>query len=98
MDQGFKEIAASGLFLFWSNRQKGEVMSEHDKLTAVLIVSMTLGALVYRITALSMIAGSILLWTLQNQPSVSRYIRGLFSFARGCAGIQEYRGDSTCKE
>ncbi len=47
-------------------------MSEHDKLTVVLIVSMTLGALVDRITALSMIAGVILLWTLQNQPSVGR--------------------------
>ena len=34
-------------------------MSEHDKLTVVLIVSMTLGALVDRITALSMIAGVI---------------------------------------
>ena len=98
MDQGFKEIAASGLLLFWSNRQKGEVISEHVKLTVVGIVFMTLGALVDRITALSLIAGSIRLWTLQNQPSVSRYIRGLFSFARGCAGIQEYRGDSTCKE
>jgi hypothetical protein len=73
-------------------------MSEHDKLTVVLIVSMTLGALVNRITALSMIAGVILLWTLQNQPSVGRYIRELFSFARGSARIKEYRGDSTCKE
>lgn len=58
-------------------------MSEHDKLTAVLIVSMTLGALVDRITALSMIAGVILLWTLQNQPSVGRYIRELLSFNAG---------------
>lgn len=73
-------------------------MSEHDKLTVVLIVSMTLGALVNRITALSMIAGVILLWTLQNQPSVGRYIRELFSFARGGARIQEYRGESSCKE
>ena len=73
-------------------------MSEHDKLTVVLIVSMTLGALVNRITALSMIAGVILLWTLQNQPSVGRHIRGLFSFTRGGARIKEYRGDSTCKE
>jgi uncharacterized membrane protein len=73
-------------------------MSEHDKLTIVLIVSMTLGALVNRIPALSMIAGVILLWTLQNQPSVGRYIRELFSFARGGARIKEYRGDSTCEE
>jgi hypothetical protein len=72
-------------------------MSEHDKLTVVLIVSMTLGALVNRITALSMIAGVILLWTLQNQPSIGKYIRGLFPFARGEARIKEYRGDSTCK-
>ena len=73
-------------------------MSEHDKLTAVLIVSMTLGALVYRFTALSMIAGVILLWTLQNQPSVGRYIRELLSFTRGGPRIKEYRGDSACKE
>jgi hypothetical protein len=59
---------------------------------------MTLGALVDRITALSMIAGVILLWTLQNQPSVGRYIRGLLSFARGGPRIKQYRGDSTCKD
>ena len=73
-------------------------MSEHDKLTVVLIVSMTLGALVNRITALSMIAGVILLWALQNQPSIGRYIRELFSFARGGSRIKEYRGDSTRKD
>jgi uncharacterized membrane protein len=73
-------------------------VSEHDKLTVVLIVSMTLGTLVNRVTALSMIAGVILLWTLQNQPSVSKYIRELLSFARGGARIREYRGDSLCKE
>ena len=70
-------------------------MSEHDKLTVVLIVSMTLGTLVNRVTALSMIAGVILLWTLQNQPSVGKYIRELLSFARGGARIRQYRGDST---
>jgi len=63
-----------------------------------LIVSMTLGTLVNRVTALSMIAGVILLWTLQNQPSVGKYIRELLSFARGGARIREYRGDSACKE
>jgi len=73
-------------------------VSEHDKLTVVLIVSMTLGTLVNRVTALSMIAGVILLWTLQNQPSVGKYIRELLSFARGGARIREYRGDSACKE
>jgi hypothetical protein len=73
-------------------------MSENDKLTVVLIVSMTLGALVNRITALSMIAGVILLWTLQNQPSVGRYIRELLAFVRGGPRIKEYRGDSVCKE
>ncbi len=73
-------------------------MSEHDKLTVVLIVSMTLGALVNRFTALSMIAGVILLWTLQNQPSVGKYIRELFSLTRGGARIKEYRGDSICKD
>jgi len=72
-------------------------MSEHDKLTVVLIVSMTLGTLVERLTALSMIGGVILLWTLQNQPSVGRYIRELLSFARGGVRIKQYRGDSTCK-
>ena len=73
-------------------------MSEQDKLTVVLIVSMTLGTLVNRVTALSMIGGVILLWTLQNQPSVGKYIRELLSFARGGARIREYRGDSACKE
>ena len=73
-------------------------MSEHDKLTVVLIVSMTLGALVDRITALTMIGGVILLWTLQNQPSVGKYIRELLSFTRGDTRIKEYRGDSACKE
>ncbi len=73
-------------------------MLEHDKLTVVLIVSMTLGALVDGTTALSMIAGVILLWTLQNQPSVGRYIRELLSFARGGPRINQYRGDSTCKD
>jgi len=73
-------------------------VSEHDKLTVVLIVSMSLGTLVNRVTALSMIAGVILLWTLQNQPSVGKYIRELLSFAQGGARIREYRGDSVCKE
>jgi len=73
-------------------------MSEHDKLPVVLIVSMTLGALVDRITALSMIAGVILLWTLQNQPSVGKCFRELLSFRRGSSRIKEYRGDSACKE
>jgi hypothetical protein len=45
-----------------------------------------------------MIAGVILLGTLPNQPSVGRYIRGLFSFAGGGAPIDEYRGDSTSKD
>jgi hypothetical protein len=63
-------------------------MSEHDKLTVVLIVSGTLGALVDRITALSMIAGVILLWTLQNQPSVGRHIRELLSFTRAAHGLR----------
>jgi len=67
-------------------------------LTVVLIVSMTLGALVDRITALSMIAGVILLWTLQNQPSVGKYIRELLSFTRGGTRIKEYRGDSAREE
>lgn len=73
-------------------------MSEHDKLTVVLIVSMTLGALADRITALSMIAGVILLWTLQNQSSVGKYVHELLSFTRGGPRIKEYRGDSACKE
>jgi hypothetical protein len=73
-------------------------MSEHDKLTVVLIVSVTLGAFLDRITALSMIGGVILLWTLQNQPSVGKYVRELLSFTRGGARIKEYRGDSICKD
>jgi hypothetical protein len=73
-------------------------MSEHDKLTVVLIVSMTLGASVDRITALSMIGGVILLCKLQDQPSVGKYIRELLPFMRSGLRIKEYRGDSICKE
>jgi hypothetical protein len=40
----------------------------------------------------------VILWTLQNQPSVGRYIRELLSFARGGPRIKQYRGESTCKD
>ena len=46
-------------------------------------------------SSLSMIAGVILLWTLQNQPSVGRYFRELLSFTRGGPRTKENCGDST---
>ena len=45
-------------------------MSEKNQIVVVLIVALFLGAFVDRITALKIFAGVVLLWTLQNQPTV----------------------------
>jgi len=70
-------------------------MSEKNQIVVVLIVALSLGAFVDRITALKISAGVVLLWTLQNQPAVFECIRKLFSFTRGELSVREYRGGAT---
>src|SRR5258708_3489549 len=53
-------------------------MSEKNQIVVVLIVALILGAFVDRITALKIVAGVVLLWTLQNQPTVFECIRMRF--------------------
>ena len=67
-------------------------MSERNQIVVVLIVSLLLGAFVDRSTALKIVAGVALLWTLQNQPTVFECIRKLFSLRRGGPSVREYRG------
>jgi hypothetical protein len=50
-------------------------MSEKNQIVVVLIVALFLGALIDRSTALKIVAGVVLLWTLQNQPTVFECIR-----------------------
>jgi hypothetical protein len=50
-------------------------MSEKNQIVVVLIVALFLGAFIDRITALKIGAGVVLLWTLQNQPTVFECIR-----------------------
>ena len=50
-------------------------MSEKNQIVVVLVVALSLGAFVDRITALKIVAGVALLWTLQNQPTVFECIR-----------------------
>ena len=52
-------------------------------------------AFVDRITALKIVAGVVLLWTLQNQPTVFECIRKLFSFVQRRPSVREYRGGVT---
>ena len=70
-------------------------MSEKNQLVVVLIVALVLGAFVDRITALNIVAGVVLLWTLQNQPAVFECIRKLFSFVQRRPSVREYRGGVT---
>ena len=70
-------------------------MSEKNQIVVVLIVALVLGAFVDRITALKIIAGVVLLWTLQNQPAVFECIRKLFSFVQRLRSVREYRGGVT---
>jgi hypothetical protein len=69
-------------------------MSERNQIVVVLIVALLLGAFVDRSTALKIVAGVALLWTLQNQPTVFECIRKLFSLRRG-PSVREYRGGTT---
>ena len=70
-------------------------MSEKNQIVVVLIVALVLGAFVDRITALKIVAGVVLLWTLQNQPAVFECIRKLFALRRGGPSVREYRGGTT---
>ena len=70
-------------------------MSERNQVVVVLIVALLLGAFVDRSTALKIVAGVALLWTLQNQPTVFECIRKLFSLRRGGPSVREYRGGAT---
>ena len=70
-------------------------MSEKNQIVVVLIVALVLGAFVDRITALKIVAGVVLLWTLQNQPAVFESTRKLFSFAQRRPSVREYRGGVT---
>ena len=67
-------------------------MSERNQIVVVLVVALSLGAFVDRITALKIVAGVALLWTLQNQPTVFECIRKVFSLRRGRFSVREYRG------
>ena len=67
-------------------------MSERNQTVVILIVTLLAGAFVDRITALKITAGVVLLWTLQNQPSVLVGIRKLFSLLRARPSVREYRG------
>jgi hypothetical protein len=67
-------------------------MSEKNQIVVVLIVALVFGAFVDRITALKIVAGIVLLWTLQNQPAVFECIRKLFSFVQRRPSVREYRG------
>jgi hypothetical protein len=70
-------------------------MSEKNQVVVVLIVALLLGAFVDRITILKIIAGAVLLWMVQNQPTVLECIRKLFSLRRGKPSVREYRGSDT---
>ena len=70
-------------------------MSERNQVVVVLIVALLLGAFVDRITILKIVAGAVLLWMLQNQPTVLECIRKLFSLRRGKPSVREYRGSNT---
>ncbi len=63
-------------------------MSEKNQIVVVLVVALSLGAFVDRITALKIAAGVALLWTLQNQPTVFECIRKVFSLRRGRFSVQ----------
>jgi hypothetical protein len=72
--------------------KKEKPMSEKNQIVVVLIVALSLGAFIDRITVLKIVAGVALLWTLQNQPTVFECIRKVFSRRRGRFSVQEFRG------
>jgi hypothetical protein len=75
--------------------KKEKPMSERNQIVVVLIVALLLGAFIDRATALKIVAGVALLWTLQNQPTVFECIRKLSSLRRGGPSVREYRGGTT---
>ena len=70
-------------------------MSERNQIVVLLIVALLLGAFIDRATALKIVAGVALLWTLQNQSAVLECVRKLFSLRRGEPSVREYRGGTT---
>ena len=68
-------------------------MSDKNQIVVVLIVALFLGAFVDRATALKIVAGVVLLWSLQNQPVIIECARRLSSHFRGGLTVREYRGD-----
>jgi hypothetical protein len=72
-------------------------MSEKNQIVVVLIVALFLGAFVDRITALKIVAGVVLLWTLQNQPAGLRMypeavlVRTETAFGSGVPGRRNNR-------
>ena len=68
-------------------------MSDENQIVVVLIVALFLGAFVDRATALKIVSGVVLLWSLQNQPVIIECIRKLYSHFRGGLTVREYRGD-----
>ena len=54
-------------------------MSDKNQIVVVLIVALFLGAFVDRATALKIVSGVVLLWSLQNQPAIIECVRKLFS-------------------
>ena len=54
-------------------------MSDKNQIVVVLIVALFLGAFVDRATALKIVSGVVLLWSLQNQPVIIECVRKLFS-------------------
>ena len=70
-------------------------MSDKNQIVVVLIVALFLGAFVDRATALKIVSGVVLLWSLQNQPVIIECIRKLSSLRRGGPSVREYRGGTT---
>jgi len=68
-------------------------MSDKNQIVVVLMVALFLGAFVDRATALKIVSGVVLLWSLQNQPVIIECIRKLYSHFRGGLTVREYRGD-----
>jgi cobalamin biosynthesis protein CobD/CbiB len=68
-------------------------MSEKNQIVVVLIVALLLGAFIDRPTALKIVVGVALLWSLQNQSAIVECIRKLSSHLRGGLLVREYRGD-----
>jgi hypothetical protein len=68
-------------------------MSDKNQIVVVLIVALFLGAFVDRATALKIVFGVALLWSLQNQPVIIECVRNLFSHLGGGLTVREYRGD-----